>query len=51
MPGPVRSRQGNYFEIIKNWNGKLSHHNDNGNVMNRTSIGINLFNTKLSEEI
>jgi predicted HTH domain antitoxin len=34
----------NSFEIIKELNGKLSHHHDNGNVSNRTSMGIDLFN-------
>jgi hypothetical protein len=28
-----------------------SHHHDNGNVLNRTSMGIDLFNTYLSDEI
>jgi hypothetical protein len=37
----------NSFEIIKELNGKLSHHHDNGNVSNETSMGIDLFNTNL----
>jgi hypothetical protein len=28
-----------------------SHHHDNGNVLNRTSMGIDLFNTDLQDEI
>jgi hypothetical protein len=28
-----------------------SHHHDNGNPFNRTSMGIDLFNTNLSDEI
>jgi hypothetical protein len=28
-----------------------SHHHDNGNVSNRTSMGTNLFNTNLSDEL
>jgi hypothetical protein len=29
----------------------LSHHDDNGNVLNQTSMDIDLFNTNLSDEI
>jgi hypothetical protein len=32
-------------------NTKLSHHRDNGNVLNRTSMDIDLFNTNLLDEI
>ena len=46
----IPSRQ-EFFEIIKNRNGKLSHHHDNGNVLNRTSMDIDVYNTKLSDEI
>jgi hypothetical protein len=28
-----------------------SHHHDNGNVSNQTSMGIDLFNTNLLDEI
>jgi hypothetical protein len=41
----------NSFEIIKELNGKLSHHHDNGNVLNQTSMGIDLLNTNLPDEI
>jgi hypothetical protein len=41
----------NSFEIIKELNGKLSHHHDNGNVLNRTSMGNDLFNTYILDEI
>ena len=43
----IASRQGKFFEIIKNRNGKLSHHHQNGNVLNQTSMDIYLFNTNL----
>ena len=29
------------------WDGKSSHHHENGNVLNRNSMSINLFNIKL----
>ena len=32
-------------------NGKLLHHHDNGNVLNRTSMDIDLFNKVLPDEI
>jgi hypothetical protein len=39
------SRQGKFLvEIIKELNGKLSHHHDNRNSFNRTSTGIDLIN-------
>ena len=45
------SQQGKFLVIIKNWNGKLSHHHENGNVLNGTSMNINLFNKSLPDEI
>ena len=47
----IASRQGKFFEIIKNSNGKLSHQHENGNVLNRSSMDIDLFNANLSDEI
>jgi hypothetical protein len=41
----------NSFEIIKELNGKLSHHHDNGNSFNCTSTGIDLINTNLQDKI
>ena len=38
-------------KIIKNSNGKLSHQHENGNVLNRTSMDVHLFNTNLLDEI
>jgi hypothetical protein len=39
-----------FFKILK-LNGKLSHHDDNGNVLNQTSMDIIPFITNLSDEI
>ena len=39
------------IKIIKYWNGKLSNHHNNGNVLKRTSMDINLFNKSLWDEI
>ena len=47
----IPSQQGKFLENIKNWNGKLSHHHENGNITDRTSMNINLSNTNLLDEI
>jgi hypothetical protein len=41
------SQQGKFLKILRIEMENYSHHGDNGNVSNRTSMGINLFNTNL----
>jgi hypothetical protein len=38
-------------QILKNWMKNYSHHHKNGNVLNRTSMDIDLFNKNLIEII
>jgi hypothetical protein len=45
------SRQEKFFKILRIEIKNYSHHHDNGNVLNRTSMDINLFNTNLLDEI
>jgi hypothetical protein len=45
------SRQGKFLKILRIEIENYSHHHDNGNVSNRTSMGIDLFNTNLLDEI
>jgi hypothetical protein len=45
------SRQGKFLKILRIEMENYSHHRDNGNVINQTSMGIDLFNTNLSDEI
>jgi hypothetical protein len=40
-----------FFTILRIEMKNYSHHLDNGNVLNRTSMDINLFNTHLLDEI
>ena len=53
MPGPVlKLRQGKFFEIIKALKWKIiSIDTDNGNVINRISMDINLFDKNLTDKI
>jgi nanoRNase/pAp phosphatase (c-di-AMP/oligoRNAs hydrolase) len=41
------SRQGKFLKILRIEIENYSHQHDNGNKINRTSMGINLFNTNL----
>jgi hypothetical protein len=43
--------QGKFLKIIRIEMENYSHHHDNGNVMNQTSMGINLFNANLQDDI
>jgi hypothetical protein len=45
------SRQGKFLKILRIEIENYSHHHDNGNVLNRTSMVIDLFNTNLLDEI
>jgi hypothetical protein len=45
------SRQGKFLKILRIEIENYSHQHANGNVVNRTSMGINLFNTNLQDEI
>jgi hypothetical protein len=40
-----------YLAIAQNSFRILSHHDDNGNVLNQSSMDIDLFNTNLPDEI
>jgi hypothetical protein len=40
-----------FFKILRIEMKNYSHHHDNGNVLNRTSMDINLFRTNLLDEI
>ena len=53
MPGPVlKLRQGKFLEIIKELKWKIiSIDTDNGNVINRISMDINLFDKNLTDKI
>jgi hypothetical protein len=40
-----------FFKIFRIEMKNYSHHHDNGDVLNRTSMDIDLFNTNLPDEI
>jgi hypothetical protein len=42
---------GKFLEILRIEIENYSHHHDNGNVLNRTSMDTGLFNTNLLDEI
>jgi hypothetical protein len=44
-------RQAKFFKILRIEMKNYSHHHKNGNVLNRSSMDIDLFNTNLSDEI
>jgi hypothetical protein len=45
------SRQRKLLKILRIEMENYSHHHDNGNEINQTSIGIDLFNTYISDEM
>jgi hypothetical protein len=45
------SRQAKFFKILRIEMKNYSHHNDNVNILNRTSMDIGPFITNLSDEI
>jgi phage antirepressor YoqD-like protein len=45
------SRQAKFFKILRIEIKNYSQHNDNGNVMNQSSMDIDLFNINLYNEI
>jgi hypothetical protein len=45
------SRQEKFLKILRIEMKNYSHHNDNGNIMNRSSMDIDLFNTNFLDEI
>jgi hypothetical protein len=45
------SQQGKFLKILRIEVENYSHHHDNGNVINRTSMGIHLFSTNILDKI
>jgi len=43
----IPSQQGKFLKILRIEMENYSHHHDNGNVLNQTSMNIDLFNTNL----
>jgi hypothetical protein len=46
-----RDKQNSFKKLLRIEMKNYSHHNDNGNVLNRTSMDIGPFTTNLPEEI